>query len=129
LNIGKLQNLIVDINQNRAKNGISLSHLLKYKRGKMAKLEMSMEDIQRMMVARNIVEKFEEILEEEGFEFFIEGEHMFLRTMDDNNVYRLYDKSMGGSSTLSDSIVILPRTNDAQDLIPMKINGKDPKWK
>ena len=61
----------------------------------MARLEISSEDIQRMMVARNIVEKFEEILEEEGFEFFIEGEHMFLRTMDDNNVYRLYDKSMG----------------------------------
>ena len=95
----------------------------------MARLEISAKDIQRMMVARNIVEKFEEILEEEGFEFFIEGEHMFLRTMDDNNVYRLYDKSMGGSSTLSDSIVILPRTNGAQDLIPMKINGKDPKWK
>ena len=95
----------------------------------MARLEISAKDIQRMMVARNIDEKFEEILEEEGFEFFIEGEHMFLRTMDDNNVYRLYDKSMGGSSTLSDSIVILPRTNDAQDLIPMKINGKDPKWK
>ena len=95
----------------------------------MAKLEMSMEDIQRLRAARNIVEKIEEILEEEGFEFFIEGEHMFLRTMDDKNVYRLYDKSMGGSSTLSDSIIILPRTNDAQDLIPMKINGKDPKWK
>lgn len=95
----------------------------------MAKLEMSIEDIQRMMVARNIIEKFEDILEEEGFEFFIVGENMFLRTMDDKNVYRLYDKSMGGSLTLRDSIVILPRTNDAQDLIPMKINGKDIKWK
>ena len=129
LSIGKLQNLIVDTNPNREKNGIEISHSLNYKRGNMAKLEMSMEDIQRLRAARNIVEKIEEILEEEGFEFFIEGEHMFLRTMDDNNVYRLYDKSVGGSSTLSDSIVILPRTNDAQDLIPMKINGKDPKWK
>lgn len=95
----------------------------------MAKLEMTREDINRLNTARKIVERIEDILEDEGFEFFIEGEHMFLRTMDDNNVYRLYDRSMGGSSTLSDSIVILPRTNDAQDLIPMKLNGKDPKWK
>lgn len=95
----------------------------------MANLEMTREDINRLNTARKIVERIEDILEDEGFEFFIEGEHMFLRTMDDNNVYRLYDRSMGGSSTLSDSIVILPRTNDAQDLIPMKLNGKDPKWK
>lgn len=91
----------------------------------MAKLEMTREDINRLNTARKIVERIENILEEEGFEFFIEGEHMFLRTMDDNNVYRLYDRSMGGS----DSIFILPRTTDAQDLIPMKLNGKDLKWK
>lgn len=94
----------------------------------MAKIEMNIEDIQRMKVAKNIVEKFEEILEEEGFEFFIEGEHMFLRTSDDKNVYRLYDKSVGGSSTLRNSITLLPRTTDAQDLIPMILNGEEPKW-
>lgn len=95
----------------------------------MAKLEMTREDINRLNTARKIVERIEDILEDEGFEFFIEGENMFLRTMDDNNVYRLYDRSVGGSSTLRDSIIILPRTTDAQDLIPMKLNGKDPKWK
>lgn len=94
----------------------------------MAKIEMNIEDIQRMKVAKNIVEKFEEILEEEGFEFFIEGEHMFLRTSDDKNVYRLYDKSVGGSPTLRNSITLLPRTTDAQDLIPMILNGEEPKW-
>ena len=69
-----------------------------------------------------------DFLEEEGFEFFIEGEHMFLRTSDDKNVYRLYDKSVGGSSTLRNSITLLPRTTDAQDLIPMILNGEEPKW-
>ena len=88
---------------------------------------MTREDIDRLNKARKIVERIEDILEDEGFEFFIEGENMFLRTMDDNNVYRLYDRSVGGSSTLRDSIIILPRTTDAQDLIPMKINGRDPK--
>lgn len=94
----------------------------------MAKLNMTMVDIALIKKARTTIEKIEEVLEEMEFEFFIEGEHMFLRTMDDNNVYRLYDKSMGGNSTLINSVTILPRTTDSQDLIPMKLNGKDPEW-
>lgn len=94
----------------------------------MARLNMLAEDISLFKKARGVLEKIEEILEETEFEFFIEGENMFLRTMDDKNVYRLYDKSMSGNSSLRNSITILPRTTDSQDLIPMKLNGKDPKW-
>ena len=90
---------------------------------------MSVEDRIIFKKAKDVVEKFEKILEESGFEFFIEGENMFLRTIDNNNVYRLYDKSVGGNAMLRNSITLLPRTTDSQDLIPMLLNGKELEWK
>lgn len=95
----------------------------------MAILEMTREDIFKIRKAQSIVEEFESILEKNGFEFFIEGENMLLKTIDGENVYRLYDKSMGNHSDLNNSVIILPRINDAQDLVPVKLNGKDPIWK
>ncbi len=95
----------------------------------MAKLNMNIEQISIFKRAQTLLEKIEEALEETEFELVLEGENMFIRTMDEKHVFRIVDKSMGSDAGLRDSVLLLPRTNDAQDLIPVLLDGKEPEWK
>lgn len=95
----------------------------------MAKLNMNMEQISIFKRAQTLLEKIEEALEETEFELVLEGENMFIRTMDEKHVFRIVDKSMGSDAGLRDSVLLLPRTNDDQDLIPVLLDGKEPEWK
>lgn len=95
----------------------------------MAKLNMNMEQISIFKRAQTLLEKIEEALEETEFELVLEGENMFIRTMDEKHVFRIVDKSMGSDANLRNSVLLLPRTNDAQDLIPVLLDGKEPEWK
>lgn len=95
----------------------------------MAKLNMNVEQISIFKRAQTLLEKIEEALEETEFELVLEGENMFIRTMDEKHVFRIVDKSMGSDAGLRDSVLLLPRTNDAQDLIPVLLDGKEPEWK
>lgn len=124
LSIGKPQNLIVDISQNRVKNGIEISHLLKYKRGKMAKLKLTLDQKLNLGAARRILGAFEMMLEEENMEFVLESENMFIRTIDQQTVFKLVDLGIEDSSG-RDGVILLPRTTDAQELVPIILNGKD----
>lgn len=95
----------------------------------MAKLNMNIEQISIFKRAQTLLEKIEEALEETEFELVLEDENMFIRTMDEKHVFRIVDKSMGSDAGLRDSVLLLPRTNDAQDLIPVLLDGKEPEWK
>lgn len=95
----------------------------------MAKLNMNIEQISIFKSAQTLLEKIEEALEETEFELVLEGENMFIRTMDEKHVFRIVDKSMGSDANLRNSVLLLPRTNDAQDLIPVLLDGKEPEWK
>ena len=107
------------------KNGIEISHLLKYKRGKMAKLNLTLDQKLDLGTARRILSLFEMMLEEKNMEFVLEGESMFIRTKDQQNVFKLVDLDMEDDGLGRDSVILLPRTTDAQELVPIILNGKD----
>lgn len=90
----------------------------------MAKLNMTPEQIKISKKAQEVLEQIEEVLEENKFEFVLEGENMFLRTKDEKNVFAVVDKSLGVGIRMQ-SVLLLPRTTDSQDLHPIILDGKD----
>lgn len=94
----------------------------------MAKLTLTREQNLKFQMAKRILGIFEIGLAEEGFELLVEGENIFIRTSDEQNVFRLVDKSVGGNLHLRDSVTLIPRTTDSQDLVPVLIDGKEPEW-
>lgn len=94
----------------------------------MAKLTLTREQTLKFQMAKRILGIFEIGLAEEGFELLVEGENIFIRTSDEQNVFRLVDKSVGGNLHLRDSVNLIPRTTDSQDLVPVLIDGKEPEW-
>lgn len=90
----------------------------------MAKLNMTSEQIKMSKKAQEVLEQIEEVLEENKFEFVLEGENMFLRTKDEKNVFAVVDKSLGVGIRMQ-SVLLLPRTTDSQDLQPIILDGKD----
>lgn len=90
----------------------------------MSKLNMTQEQIKISKKAQEVLEQIEEVLEENEFEFLLEGENMFLRTKDEKNVYALIDKSLGVGIRMQ-SILLLPRTTDSQDLHPIILDGRN----
>lgn len=75
--------------------------------------------------AKRILGLLEIMLNEENMEFVIESESMFIRTKNQQNVFKLVDLDMEDDGLGQDSLIILPRTTDAQDLIPIRLDGKD----
>ena len=75
--------------------------------------------------AKRILGLLEIMLDEENMEFVIESESMFIRTKDQQNVFKLVDLDMEDDGLGRDSVIVLPRTTDAHDLIPIRLDGKD----
>ena len=78
-----------------------------------------------LRTAKRILSLFERLLNEENMEFVIESESMFVRTKNQQNVFKLVDLDMEDDGLGQDSLIILPRTTDAQTLIPIRLDGKD----
>lgn len=90
----------------------------------MAKLNLTLDQKLDLGTARRILSLFEMMLEEENMEFVLEGENMFIRTKDQQTVFKLVDLDIKDSCG-RDSVILLPRTTDAQELVPIILNGKD----
>lgn len=90
----------------------------------MAKLNLTLDQKLNLGTARRILGIFEMMLEEENMEFVLESENMFIRTIDQQTVFKLVDLGIEDSSG-RDIVILLPRTTDAQELVPIILNGKD----
>ena len=90
----------------------------------MAKLNLTLDQKLDLGTARRILSLFEMMLEEENMELVLESENMFIRTVDQQTVFKLVDLGIEDSSG-RDSVILLPRTTDAQELVPIILNGKD----
>ena len=90
----------------------------------MNKITLTREQDLKFQMAKRILCIFEIGLEEEGFEFILEGESMFLRTKDEQNVFKLVDLDIEDHSG-RDIVILLPRTTDAQNLVPIRLDGND----
>lgn len=91
----------------------------------MAKINLSVDQKIKLKEANQILDKFEALLLDSEFEFVVEGENMLLKTMDEKIVFRLVDLNIKDDGSGRDGVVVLPRTTDAQDLVPIRLNGKD----
>ena len=92
----------------------------------MGKVILTNEESLLIKKSREALEKIEKVLEEYELELVLEGETMFLRTMDDKNVFAIVDRSLG-SDIKRAGVVLLPRTTDSQDLFPIRLSSREPK--
>lgn len=91
----------------------------------MSNIKLTNEQKLNLGTANRILGLFEMLLEEENIEFIIEGETMLFRTRDEQNVFKLVDSDMEDNGLGRDGVILLPRTTDAQELIPIRLDGKD----
>lgn len=91
----------------------------------MTKINLTPEQKLKLGTANRILGLLEIMLDEEGFEIVLEGESFFFRTKDEKDVFRLVDRDMSPSIHMRDSVILLPRTTDGQEFVPIKLDGKD----
>lgn len=90
----------------------------------MAKIILNHEQKLLLGTTERILGLFEIMLDEENMEMVLEGEDIFFQTKDNKNAFKLVDKSMNRDDPRN-GVILLPRTTDAQEFIPIRLDGKD----